>query len=162
MATFSWPWPNLKTRKLQAAMEVALKVPVIPVKAAEAEIWSYFRHAYEPGGPMSRLVGDLEAEELDVESEETAEIGHSGIWPGKPPSSSWSTSWFLRAIQWGPVISTWNLLKMRSGFATARTAFLYEAESPPKGLQAAVLSRLKIMARLDIAERRLPQDGRFR
>jgi general secretion pathway protein E len=43
-----------------------------------------------------------------------------------------------------------------------KDGLLYEAESPPKGLQAAVLSRLKIMSRLDIAERRLPQDGRFR
>jgi type II secretory ATPase GspE/PulE/Tfp pilus assembly ATPase PilB-like protein len=30
----------------------------------------------------------------------------------------------------------------------------------PKGMQAAVVSRLKVMAKLDIAERRLPQDGR--
>jgi general secretion pathway protein E len=39
---------------------------------------------------------------------------------------------------------------------------LAEVESPPKALQAAVISRLKIMAKLDIAERRLPQDGRIR
>jgi type IV pilus assembly protein PilB len=34
--------------------------------------------------------------------------------------------------------------------------------SPPKRLEAAVLSRIKIMANLDIAERRLPQDGRIK
>ena len=39
---------------------------------------------------------------------------------------------------------------------------LHEVESPPKRLQAAVLSRIKIMADLDIAERRLPQDGRIK
>ena len=39
---------------------------------------------------------------------------------------------------------------------------LHEAESPPSRLAAAVISRVKIMARLDIAERRLPQDGRIR
>ena len=39
---------------------------------------------------------------------------------------------------------------------------LHEAEPPPARLQAAVISRVKIMARLDIAERRLPQDGRIR
>jgi len=38
---------------------------------------------------------------------------------------------------------------------------LHEAESPPKRLTAAIISRIKIMARLDIAERRLPQDGRL-
>jgi len=38
---------------------------------------------------------------------------------------------------------------------------LIEGEAPPNGYAAAVISRLKIMARLDIAERRLPQDGRI-
>jgi general secretion pathway protein E len=35
-------------------------------------------------------------------------------------------------------------------------------EAPPRRLQAAVISRLKIMAKLNIAERRLPQDGRIK
>jgi len=38
---------------------------------------------------------------------------------------------------------------------------LHESSSPPKYLQSAVISRIKIMANLDIAERRKPQDGRF-
>ncbi|MGH7534729.1 MAG: GspE/PulE family protein, partial [Gemmatimonadales bacterium] len=39
---------------------------------------------------------------------------------------------------------------------------LQEAPSPPTHLAPAVVSRLKIMADLDIAERRVPQDGRIR
>ncbi len=39
---------------------------------------------------------------------------------------------------------------------------LHEVEPPPARLQAAIISRIKIMARLDIAERRLPQDGRIK
>ena len=39
---------------------------------------------------------------------------------------------------------------------------LYEQTSPPKHLEAALVSRLKVMARLDIAEKRLPQDGSAR
>ncbi|MCW5964845.1 MAG: Flp pilus assembly complex ATPase component TadA [Bryobacterales bacterium] len=39
---------------------------------------------------------------------------------------------------------------------------LYSQESPPKELKAAIVSRLKLMARLNIAERRLPQDGRIK
>ncbi|HEV2303677.1 MAG TPA: GspE/PulE family protein [Stellaceae bacterium] len=39
---------------------------------------------------------------------------------------------------------------------------LHEVESAPSRLQAAIISRVKIMARLDIAERRLPQDGRIK
>ncbi len=39
---------------------------------------------------------------------------------------------------------------------------LFDAEAPPRRLKAAVTSRIKIMAELNIAERRLPQDGRIR
>ena len=39
---------------------------------------------------------------------------------------------------------------------------LHETESPPRRLSSAVVSRVKIMANLDIAERRLPQDGRIK
>lgn len=39
---------------------------------------------------------------------------------------------------------------------------LYEVMNPPLKLRNAITSRLKIMAQLDIAERRLPQDGRIK
>ena len=39
---------------------------------------------------------------------------------------------------------------------------LYDRESPPRKLQAALTSRIKLMAEMNIAERRLPPDGRIR
>jgi general secretion pathway protein E len=39
---------------------------------------------------------------------------------------------------------------------------LYEQSSPPKHIEESLVSRLKVMARMDIAERRLPQDGTAR
>jgi general secretion pathway protein E len=39
---------------------------------------------------------------------------------------------------------------------------LYPTEAPPRQMSAAVISRVKLMAKLNIAERRLPQDGRIR
>ena len=38
---------------------------------------------------------------------------------------------------------------------------LYEIEPPPKDMVVAIISRIKILSRLDIAEKRLPQDGGF-
>jgi len=38
---------------------------------------------------------------------------------------------------------------------------LYEMDPPPKAIAMAIVSRVKVMAKLDIAERRLPQDGRI-
>jgi len=37
---------------------------------------------------------------------------------------------------------------------------LYDMEAPPKKVQEAIISRIKVMGKMDIAERRLPQDGR--
>jgi general secretion pathway protein E len=37
---------------------------------------------------------------------------------------------------------------------------LYDMMSPPKAVQEAIISRVKVMGKMDIAERRLPQDGR--
>ena len=39
---------------------------------------------------------------------------------------------------------------------------LYDQEPPPKAMKAALVSRVKLMAKLNIAERRLPQDGRIK
>ncbi len=39
---------------------------------------------------------------------------------------------------------------------------LHDFEAPPKRLQSAICTRIKIMSKLDISERRLPQDGRIR
>ncbi|MFZ7126501.1 MAG: type II secretion system ATPase GspE [Desulfobacterales bacterium] len=39
---------------------------------------------------------------------------------------------------------------------------LNDVDSPPKRFQSAIISRVKIMAKLDISERRLPQDGRIK
>jgi type IV pilus assembly protein PilB len=38
---------------------------------------------------------------------------------------------------------------------------LHDVMTPPKQMEAAILSRIKVMAKMDIAERRLPQDGRI-
>jgi len=51
-----------------------------------------------------------------------------------------------------------NVVKLRYRIDGA----LMEATPPPKNMQLALASRIKIMSNLDIAERRLPQDGRMR
>jgi type IV pilus assembly protein PilB len=39
---------------------------------------------------------------------------------------------------------------------------LQEQKPPPKGMHASIISRIKVISNLNIAERRLPQDGRFK
>jgi len=149
-------------RQASQALEVALGAKVSPVAAREEEIIEFIEAVYQPGSPMSRLVGDLEPEEMDLASEETSEIGHLRDMAREAPIIQLVNLLVLRAIQMGA--SDIHLEPYEDAFRVRyrKDGILFEAESPPKGLQAAVLSRLKIMARLDIAERRLPQDGRFR
>lgn len=78
-----------------------------------------------------------------------------------------------------PVIRLVNLLLQRASEAAASDihiepfdgqlkiryridGVLHDVDSPPQKLAAAVISRIKIMAKLNIAERRLPQDGRIK
>ena len=50
-----------------------------------------------------------------------------------------------------------NSLKIRQRL----DGILHDMFSPPKHVQSALISRVKIMAKLNIAEKRLPQDGRI-
>lgn len=150
-------------RETKQALEVALGARISPVAADEEEILGLIDAVYRPGSAMSRLVGDLEdGSEEGLVSEETAEIGHLRDMAREAPIIQLVNLLLLRAIQMGA--SDIHLEPFESDFRVRyrRDGILFVTESPPKGLQAAVLSRLKIMSRLDIAERRLPQDGRFR
>ena len=150
-------------QEVAAVMEVALQAPVVPVPAAAAEILEVIQTVYEPGSPMARLVGDLESEELDVESEETSEIGHLRDMAREAPIIQLVNLLVLRAIQVGA--SDIHLEPFEDAVPDPlphRRRPLRDASRRPSGLQAAVISRIKIMADLDIAERRLPQDGRIR
>ncbi len=147
---------------IQSALETALGARVSPVAAQEEEILEFIESVYQPGSRMARLVGDLDAEEVEAVSEESLEIGHLRDMAKEAPIIQLVNLLVLRAIELGA--SDIHLEPYENDFRVRyrKDGILYEAESPPKALQPAVLSRLKIMSRLDIAERRLPQDGRFR
>jgi general secretion pathway protein E len=153
---------DVDDQDVRQALAVALGGLLVPVPASEEEILEAIRAVYEPGSPMARLVGDLEVEDLDLGREETAEIGHLRDMAREAPIIQLVNLLVLRAIDMGA--SDIHLEPFEESFEVRyrKDGILFRAEAPPKGLQAAVISRLKIMARMDIAERRLPQDGRFR
>ena len=130
--------------------------------APAAAILEAIERTYEAGTALQKIVGDIEPGSLDPEGEPDADIGQ------------------LRDMaSEAPVVRLVNLLLEE---AVARDAsdvhiepfedtlrvryrvdgLLYDQEAPPRRLQAALTSRIKIMAELNIAERRLPQDGRIR
>lgn len=143
-------------------LEVALGGTVEPVPASPEEIFEAIETIYLPGSALSRLVGDLEEDEAEAEPEENAEIGHLRDMAQEAPIIQLVNLLVSRAIEMGA--SDIHLEPFEKDFRVRyrKDGILVELESPSRRSQAAVLSRLKIMARMDIAERRLPQDGRFR
>lgn len=66
-----------------------------------------------------------------------------------------------RAIKDGASDIHLEISRQRARIRLRIDGILYEIMSPPPDLHPAIVSRLKVMANLDIAERRLPQDGRI-
>ncbi len=149
-------------QEARSALEAALGQTITPVPLPEAEIMRAIEEVYLPGSHLSRLVGDLEPEELDTSPEETSEIGHLRVMAQEAPIIQLVNLIIRHAIEMGA--SDIHLEPFENDFRVRyrKDGILLEVESPSKKSQAAVISRLKIMAKMDIAERRLPQDGRFR
>lgn len=150
---------DLETRRL---LEAVLGLPVLPQTAPAAEILAAIEEIYLPGSAISRLAVDLETEADELEAEEPTEIGQLRHQAQEAPIVQLVNLLLSRAIEMGA--SDIHLEPFEQDFRVRyrKDGLLLEVEAPPWRSQAAVLSRLKIMARMDIAERRLPQDGRFR
>jgi len=136
---------------------------VEPVVASEISIREAIERYYAEKGPdMNALVDEL-ADDIEVAKEE--EEGN--------------VEEMARAADDAPVVKLVNLILQDSIKKRAsdihvepyekdfRVRFridgsLYDVMRPPMKLKNAITSRLKIMANLDISERRLPQDGRIK
>ncbi len=132
-----------------------------PAVATEAEIKKALNEHYGAKGSMEDLIKSLDEQKL-------------GVGGGKEPDIK-----KLQGIVEEPVvIKIVNLVIMKAIRERASDihiepeeeilkirirvdGMLHEMTSPPKHLQSALISRIKIMSDLNIAERRVPQDGRF-
>ncbi|OGL00452.1 MAG: type II secretion system protein GspE [Candidatus Rokubacteria bacterium RIFCSPHIGHO2_12_FULL_73_22] len=142
---------------------------VVPVIAAPSIIRGALERYYEPApATLADVLTEIEAEAADVEVLDGRETAQP-LDPNELRSSADQVpvvrlvnSVLLDAIKRGA--SDIHLDPSETSF---RIRFrvdgvLHEVMTPPKRVEAAVVSRLKIMSNLDIAERRLPQDGRIK
>ena len=168
--------PVSKTgRKLQVAMANPSNIFAIddikfitgcevqPMVAPEAAIKKAIDKAYDSAASFENVMKGME-DEIEVIEEQVDD--------GPDPS-------LLGEAEQAPVVKLVNSLisdAVRKGASdihiepyekSLRVRFridgtLYEMMSPPFRMKPAIISRLKIMAELDIAERRIPQDGRIK
>jgi general secretion pathway protein E len=142
------------------ALELAAGVRVKPVLAKEKEIIArieaLFGAATSPDGAVASGAREIEGA---VDDEDVA---HLRDMASEVPVIRLVNQLLVRALESRAsdvhIEPFENLLKVRYRI----DGILHEVEPPPRELRAAVVSRLKILAQLNIAERRLPQDGRIK
>ena len=142
------------------ALELAAGVRVKPVLAREKEISArieaLYSSSYAPDGGQEAVEHQLEG----LGDEE--DVAHLRDMASEVPVIRLVNQMLVRALESRAsdvhIEPFENQLKVRYRI----DGILHEVESPPRQLKAAVISRLKILAQLNIAERRLPQDGRIK
>ncbi len=133
--------------------------PITPVVAVESEIQRVFNRVYALGEDVSRLLEEA-ADGSAGDDHGEVELG-GDVDADNAPIVRLVGSILQRAVGEG---ASDVHVEPRAGELTVRLrvdGVLREVMSVPPKLQSGVIARLKILADLDIAERRLPQDGRF-
>jgi type IV pilus assembly protein PilB len=135
---------------------------VEPHIATEASIKKAIDRSYDSAGTMADVMRNMEDDLSVVEdsTEAEAEAGVAGA--DEAPIVKLVNSLIADAVRKGA-----SDIHMEPYEKMMRVRFridgvLQEMMAPPFKFKAAILSRLKIMAELDIAERRVPQDGRIK
>jgi type IV pilus assembly protein PilB len=144
---------------------------ILPVVAPQAAIRKALDRAYEANQPVSSMT--------DMMSEITGDASNVEVVEDEQAGAQVDVFELKESADEAPVVKLVNMVlvdAIRKGASdlhwepyekTFRVRFridgvLHEMLSPPKRLEPAIISRLKIMSNLDISERRLPQDGRIK
>ncbi len=145
-------------------LRILLGGPVTPALASASAILHCIHQAYERPAAAAEVIEGMEEGSLDLANIASAEFD-------EPVD-------LLDAADEAPIIRLVNSLMYRAVKERASDihvepferevairyridGVLYNVLFPPKRLQASITSRIKIMAGLNIAEKRLPQDGRI-
>ncbi len=137
-----------------------------PMVASEASVGAAIAKNYDTGGQeLASVLKTIETEELEVagaEEEEQVNVGQLKQEVEEAPVVRLANIILTEAIKKGVSDIHIEAYEKRFRVRYRLDGALYETMVPPMKLKAALTSRLKIMANLDIAERRLPQDGRIK
>ncbi|MFN2351005.1 MAG: GspE/PulE family protein [Kiritimatiellia bacterium] len=147
-------------------LQTITNMTIMPLVASEKEVKELLQKHLEQASP------DLEDIFKNMMDSDEVEVGHE-------KHEDVSIDEMLESAEGAPVIRIVNSIlveAMRRRASdihiepmerTLRLRYrvdgdLSEVPSPPKSLQSAIISRIKIMSDMNIAERRVPQDGRFK
>jgi len=130
------------------------------VVASEKDIIDAIGHSYFQLPQMKEHIDDF----IELESQERSEDDFEKlrIEASDPPVVKYVDSLIVQAVN-SDASDIHLLPKDKQAELRLRVdGILYSMDPPPKAMLPAITTRIKILANLDIAERRLPQDGRFK
>ena len=130
----------------------------------ESDVLAAIEQRYGGGATtMEKIIEDMAEEELQLlASGEEEDIDHLRDMASEAPVIKLVNLFISKAIDEDASDIHIEPFEDRLVVRLRIDGILHDVESPPRRLQAAIISRVKIMANLNIAERRLPQDGRVR
>ncbi len=143
-------------------VETMLEMEVEPVLAPRAEIAALVGGAYasEGASDVVDMLEDIDEEDIigdiqDIdESEDVLDIAN------KPPLIKLVNSILFETLKMRASDVHFQPYEDKLLVRHRIDGILYDFKTVPKKVQEAVISRIKVMGKMDIAERRLPQDGR--
>ena len=145
------------------ALKVATSAEVVVYGCDDKVLEEYISKFYEQETQnINRIIEDMGEKGVEFLKEEEEDVGHLKDLASEAPIIRLVNMLITRAVEGRAsdihIEPFEDELKVRYRI----DGVLHDIESTPKRLQAAIVSRIKIMAKLNIAERRLPQDGRIR
>jgi type IV pilus assembly protein PilB len=145
---------------------------ILPVVAPQAAIRKALDKAYEAANAptasitdmMSEITGDASNVEVVEDEQAGAQVDIFELKESadEAPVVKLVNMVLVDAIRKGASDLHWEPYEKTFRVRFRIDGVLHEMLSPPKRLEPAIISRLKIMSNLDISERRLPQDGRIK
>ncbi len=142
---------------------------ILPVVAPQAAIRKAIDRSYEAGqASMSEMLTEITGDAANVEvvegEDETqvANVFELKESADEAPVVKLVNMVLVDAIRKGASDLHWEPYEKHFRIRFRVDGVLHEMLSPPKRLEPAIISRLKIMSNLDISERRVPQDGRIK
>ena len=137
---------------------------VEPVVAAETSIKNAINKHYDSAGMVEDIMKNFDDKDVEAlrEGDENVNVAELGQAAEDAPVVKLVNLILTDAIKKGA--SDIHIEPYEKSFRVRYRidGVLYEVMQPPTRLKAAITSRIKIMSQLDIAERRLPQDGRIK
>jgi type IV pilus assembly protein PilB len=133
------------------------------VVASEDQIKAAIDRYYDQSSSFADVMGDLDVEDLElVQDDDDVDVGELARESEDAPVVKLVNLILTDAVK--RVASDIHVEPYEKEFRVRYRidGVLYEVMKPPLKLRNAITSRIKIMSELDIAERRLPQDGRIK